>query len=69
MYIYIYTYMYTYTCIHIYIYIYIYRRRKIFCIEFSVQCCTLRPTTQDKGPVYGAYKTSSAATVGGNYSA
>ena len=32
------------------------RRRKVFCIEFSVQCCTLRPKTQDEGPVYGAYK-------------
>ena len=37
-----------------------YRRRKVFCIEFSVQCCTLRPKTQDEGPVYGAYETTSA---------
>ena len=40
------------------------RRRKVFCIEFSAQCCTLRPKAQDEGPVYRAYKTTSA-TVGG----
>ena len=53
-------------CMHVYIYIYIYtyRRRKVFCIEFSAQCCTLRPKAQDEGPVYRAYKTTSA-TVGG----
>ena len=40
-----------------------YRRRKVFCIEFSMQCCTLRPKTQDEGPVYGAYKTTSATIL------
>ena len=77
---YVYTYIYTYVCIYIYICpcvcIYIYMcmcvyidsRWKVLCIEFSVQCCTLRPKAQDEGPVYGAYETTSA-TVGGNYSA
>ena len=51
-----------------YIYTHKNRRPKVCCIEFSVQYCTLRPKTQDEGPVYGAYKTTSA-TVGGNYSA
>ena len=60
--------IYTYIYVNIYTCVYIYSRRKVFCIEFSVQCCTLRPKAQDEGPVYGANKTTSA-TVGGNYSA
>ena len=57
-----------YVSTYVYIYIYTYRRRKLFCIEFSVRCCTLHPKTQDEEPVYGAYKATSA-TIGGNYSA
>ena len=65
---YVRVYIHIYIYIHTYTYMYMYRRRKVFCIEFSVRCCTLRPKTQDEGPVYGAYKTT-PATVGGNYSA
>ena len=31
-----------------------YRRRKVSCVERSVQFYTLRPKVQDEGPVYGA---------------
>ena len=38
-----------YTYIYVYIYVYIYCRRKVFCIDFSVRCCTLRPKPKTKG--------------------